>query len=248
MSPLPYADLVGRAQDSRYEPPADAPAPRPAAPAAEPAVLTPGGARGELSGRSLDGWQVGDLIGAGAAGAVYRALQPGTGRAVALKVLTGAAGWQGSFAAEARAAALVDSPQVVRLLHAGDGLPPWLRDAVEVFADPLHLAGGAPRLAHLAGRSLAHVNRTIHAAQGRTATALVNALRLEWAAARLRLGGEPVAAIAAACGLANLSHFYALFRARYGATPHRYRADAGRLTQNEVEEIAKTPSRQGSRR
>jgi hypothetical protein len=126
MSPLPYADLVGRDQGSRYEPPADAPAPRPAGPAAEPAVLTPGGARGELSGRSLDSWQVGDLIGAGAAGAVYRALQPGTGRAVALKVLTAAAGWQGRFAAEARAAALIDSPQVVRLLHAGDGPPPWL--------------------------------------------------------------------------------------------------------------------------
>jgi hypothetical protein len=126
MSPLPYAELVGREQGSRYEPPADAAAPRPAAAAPEPAVLTPGGAHGELSGRRLDGWLVGDLIGAGAAGAVYRAAQTTTGRMVALKVLIGAAGWQGRFAAEARAAALIDSPQVVRLLHTGDGPPPWL--------------------------------------------------------------------------------------------------------------------------
>ena len=56
-----------------------------------------------------------------------------------------------------------------------------------------------------------------------TATALINELRLTRAAAELKMTDLPIVRIAAECGIANLSHFYRLFNARFGVTPRRYR-------------------------
>ncbi len=105
-------------------------------------------------------------------------------------------------------------------------LPPWLHEALGIFSDPRHLGGGVPRLAHLAGRSVAHVNRVLRRCTGRSATDLVTDLRLERAAAELRLGQRTVADIATAIGLPNLGYFYQRFQARFGTTPRRYRQAA----------------------
>lgn len=110
------------------------------------------------------------------------------------------------------------------------GLPVWLREAVEVFADPRHLSGGTARLAHLAGRSQAHLNRLVRASQGRTATDLVNIVRMKWAATALRMSDRPIADIATTCGLTHLGHFYALFKEHFRVTPRRYRLDAWQST------------------
>ncbi len=110
------------------------------------------------------------------------------------------------------------------------GLPVWLREAVEVYADPRHLAGGTARLAHLAGRSQAHLNRLVRSAQGRTATDLVNAIRMRWASSALRMSDRSIADIAATCGLSHLGHFYAIFKASFRVTPRRYRLDAWQAT------------------
>jgi AraC family cel operon transcriptional repressor len=108
----------------------------------------------------------------------------------------------------------------------GAGLPAWLAQALEVFNDPRHLRGGVPELARLCGRSQEHLNRTVRASQSRRATDLVNAMRLDWAAARLRLSDRPVAEIAGECGLPNLAHFYKLFRLAFGVTPAAFRSSA----------------------
>lgn len=119
---------------------------------------------------------------------------------------------------------------LARLLEeSGDGdasAPPWLREALDAFRDPRHLAGGTARLARLCGRTEDHLNRVVRRWRQRTATDLVNDLRIDHAAAELRLGDRPIAAIAQQVGLANLGHFYACFGARYGTTPRRYRAAA----------------------
>lgn len=107
-----------------------------------------------------------------------------------------------------------------------DALPRWLRGALEAMREPDNLAGGTVALARLAGRDPAHVNRVLRRCTGRTATDLVTELRLDRAAAELRLGELPVAEIAGQVGLANLSHFYQRFHARFGATPARYRQAA----------------------
>lgn len=125
--------------------------------------------------------------------------------------------------------------EVARLMHRAPGggeaagLPAWLQQAVEAFADPANLPGGTLRLARIAGRTPEHVSRCVRAAQGRTATDLVNAVRLRWAASALREDGRPVAAIAAACGLPHQTHFYRLFRATYGTTPQGWRTAAQRI-------------------
>lgn len=103
------------------------------------------------------------------------------------------------------------------------GLPAWLVTAVEIFTDPVHLPGGVVELARLSGRSREHVNRVVRVCQGRRATDLVNAIRLDWVALELRHSDKPVERLAAECGLPNLAHFYRLFRAAYGVTPAVWR-------------------------
>lgn len=103
-------------------------------------------------------------------------------------------------------------------------LPTWLQEALRRFADDRQaLARGVPGLAALAGRSREHVNRVARVASGRTATELVNEIRLTHAAAELTMTDDPIARIAVECGLPNLSHFYQLFNSRFGTTPRRFR-------------------------
>lgn len=111
-------------------------------------------------------------------------------------------------------------------LSPAERLPVWLQDALAVFADPRHLASGVPGLARLADRGVAHLNRVVRRCTGSTATDLVCGLRLDRAAAELRLGDAPVAEIAAAVGLPNQGYFYQCFRTRFGTTPDRYRRAA----------------------
>jgi AraC family transcriptional regulator, dual regulator of chb operon len=132
--------------------------------------------------------------------------------------------------AEAEATRLLLERFLLELLHvavepaAMRAVPQWLRDALERLAgDPGALAGGVPALARLAGRSREHVNRVARATTGSTATELVNETRLTRAAAELTMTDEPIARIAAGCGLPNLSHFYRLFNARFGVTPRQLR-------------------------
>ncbi|MCK6490129.1 MAG: bifunctional serine/threonine-protein kinase/formylglycine-generating enzyme family protein [Planctomycetes bacterium] len=123
--------LVGAAEPaSPPSPPVTEPVPSP--PAANlPIALAPGGRRGALSGVEWDGFTLGDLIGSGGMGEVYRALQHGTGRLVAFKVLPPAQERDplrlARFANEARAAALVRHPQVVAVHAAGEhDARPWI--------------------------------------------------------------------------------------------------------------------------
>nr|WP_238351129.1 helix-turn-helix domain-containing protein [Kribbella shirazensis] len=106
----------------------------------------------------------------------------------------------------------------------GDGLPVWLTEAITRLADdPIALAEGVAGLAELAGRSREHVNRVIQASTGQTATAMINQLRLNRAAALLRMTDRPIASVASECGIPSLSHFYRLFNERFKATPRHYR-------------------------
>ncbi len=107
---------------------------------------------------------------------------------------------------------------------AASGLPPWAEEALErLREDPATLARGVPALAELAGRSREHVNRVIRQRTGKTTTALIQQIRLDHAAAQLRMSDTPLARVAVDSGLANLSHFHRLFKARFGVTPRAYR-------------------------
>lgn len=107
---------------------------------------------------------------------------------------------------------------------AGDGVPTWLRQAVIAFGSPDHLATGVAGFARLAGRGMAHLNRSVRRHYGTTATELVNKLRLEHASRRLGMSEDAILDIALECGFESLSYFYRVFRRAYGETPHRFRA------------------------
>jgi len=108
--------------------------------------------------------------------------------------------------------------------------PEWLSEAMETFRRPEHLRAGLPRLVKLAHKSPEHVNRTVRAFEGVTATGLVNRLRLDHAARQLRLSDRPIDTIAAECGFANLGYFYRRFKQRFNATPRRYRLQQQAVT------------------
>jgi AraC family cel operon transcriptional repressor len=105
-------------------------------------------------------------------------------------------------------------------------LPTWLHDAVESLRSEPDLSEGPLALARLADRSLDHVNRTVQRYLCKTATDLVNDIRLERAAERLRMTQRAIIQIADESGFNNLGYFYRVFTARYGVTPRRYRLAA----------------------
>jgi AraC family cel operon transcriptional repressor len=104
--------------------------------------------------------------------------------------------------------------------------PVWLAHARSSMNSPEHFAGGTLALAKLAGRSPSHVARAAVRWLGQTPTEIVNTARMDYAARQLGETARPIVEIALDCGLANLSHFYALFRARHGVSPRKYRLQA----------------------
>jgi AraC family cel operon transcriptional repressor len=104
-------------------------------------------------------------------------------------------------------------------------MPDWLQRACEQIQRPELFALGAPGLVKAAGRSAEHVARTVRAVLGQTPSDYVNRIRMEHAARELRVSNRPIAEICLECGLSNLSHFYALFRAAHGRSPLIYRQE-----------------------
>ena len=122
---------------------------------------------------------------------------------------------------------LMELPQ---LLHAqvrgAKPVPEWLERARREMAGPEQFAGGTVALARLAGRSPSHVARAAVRWYGQTPTEIVNVARMGFSARQLAETSRPIMEIALDCGLNNLSHFYALFRRRFGVSPRRYRLQA----------------------
>jgi AraC family cel operon transcriptional repressor len=104
--------------------------------------------------------------------------------------------------------------------------PDWLDVACREVRKEKYLARGLESFYRLAGRSPDHVARACRAYLGISPTEIVNAARLEHAAARLSATDNTILDIAHDCGLPNLAHFYKLFSARFGTTPRRYRLQA----------------------
>lgn len=107
-------------------------------------------------------------------------------------------------------------------------VPDWLASARREIVKPENFIGGAPAFARLAGRSPSHVARATVRWWGTTPTEIVNAARMEYAAEALAETERPIIELMLDCGLTNLSHFYALFRKRFGMSPRRYRLQAHR--------------------
>lgn len=89
------------------------------------------------------------------------------------------------------------------------------REMAETFYDDWNLDRAAAR----AGLSRRHFSGLFRAAMGRTFWEHLNELRLVYAAQLLKAGEHSVIGVVFSCGFNDLSHFYRLFRERYGAPP-----------------------------
>lgn len=140
--------------------------------------------------------------------------------------------WAERLAADGRPRLALDGflmslPRLLREPTIGlEPVPEWLVQARKQIAQPEHFAGGTPALARLAGRSASHVARATLRWWQQTPTEIVNAARMDFSARRLAETSDPILEISFDCGLTNLSHFYALFRKRFGVSPRRYRLRA----------------------
>lgn len=92
------------------------------------------------------------------------------------------------------------------------------RELRETFYDDWTLDRGAAR-AGLSRRRFTDLFRTL---TGRSFSDELNTLRLEHAAHLLRGGEHSILGVMFSCGFRDLSHFYRLFRERYGAPPKRW--------------------------
>lgn len=139
---------------------------------------------------------------------------------------------------------LLDLLRLLRRSEAPAGVPAWLEQAMARLAAPEHLAAGPAELARLCARAPAHVNRVVRACYGCTTTELVNRIRLDHAARRLKLSREGIAEIAAGCGFASLAHFYRAFAGRFDATPRAFRLShqaVGRSVPEEFRQAVPVP-------
>ena len=143
--------------------------------------------------------------------------------------------WSDRLLAEGRPRVVLDGflmefPQLRTLAGAEmkGQVPDWLAHARREIARPEYFIGGAPAFARLAGRSPSHVARAAVRWLGATPTDIVNAARMDYTAEKLAETERPIIDIMFDCGLTNLSHYYALFRKRFGMSPRRYRLQAHR--------------------
>lgn len=116
---------------------------------------------------------------------------------------------------------------VLHIAHAAGGAAgpgdPRIATLVERIAADLAAEWSLPAMAAAAGVSVPQLVRLCARHLGETPHRLLERLRLDEAGRRLESGAEPVAAIAAALGFADLSHFTRRFRRRFTITPALWR-------------------------
>lgn len=105
-------------------------------------------------------------------------------------------------------------------------VPEWLKRACLEIQKPANLADGTAAFVKLSGRCPEHVARATRQFLGKTPTDVVNLARLNHAARQLTLSDRKIADINFECGFESLTHFYKLFRKRFGLTPLKYRSRA----------------------
>lgn len=99
----------------------------------------------------------------------------------------------------------------------------WFRQLMKDMKTPDALCGGINTMVELSGRTHEHLCRVFRQRLEITPTEFVNDLRLTYAANRLLHTSDSIIDICFSVGFESLSHFYHLFRDKYGKTPRKFR-------------------------
>ena len=102
-------------------------------------------------------------------------------------------------------------------------VPVWLFNAIRDYTTPELFKQGAAGFAALCEKNIDHVNRVIRAAYDKTLSALINELRMTFAAKQLSMTNNPIKVICTDCGFTNMGHFYKVFKETFNQTPVAYR-------------------------
>lgn len=105
-------------------------------------------------------------------------------------------------------------------------MPDWLRGLCLEMMKRDNFIEGVPALRRLANSSAEHLARTFRRYLGTTPTEFVNNLRLEYAARTIASTKTKIVDICESAGFDSLSHFYHLFREKYGVPPNMFRKRA----------------------
>ncbi|HNX26609.1 MAG TPA: helix-turn-helix domain-containing protein [Phycisphaerae bacterium] len=120
--------------------------------------------------------------------------------------------------------------ELIQMLVAGshlllpyDEYPIWLGRALRKFVEQGLWDVSFDNFAKMTGRTREHVSRTVKKITGQTVSELLNSIKLEKAATDLCMTTESILYVAMNAGFNNMSHFYKLFRLRFGQSPKKFR-------------------------
>lgn len=118
-----------------------------------------------------------------------------------------------------------DIAETKRLNRRENTIPEWLNQLCAEMKKDKNMINGLPVLKKKANCSYEHLCRAFKKYLNQTPTEFINANRLDSAAAMLSGTDEKINTVALECGFENLSHFYHLFRKKYGMSPAKYRKE-----------------------
>ena len=101
--------------------------------------------------------------------------------------------------------------------------PSWLASAVTQMQSIENFRAGLPRMVELCRCSEEHLCREFRKYYRTTPVSYINAQRLGYSLYLLSNTELTILQVAEQCGFGNLSHFYRLFRERFGTSPRKYR-------------------------
>ena len=102
-------------------------------------------------------------------------------------------------------------------------LPEWLQVVCTKMQSHENFSGGLDSLQDLACRSHEHLCHVFRKYLGTTPVNYINAIKLDYAANLLVFTDKVIMDIHMESGFNNLSHFYHLFRKKFGVSPKQYR-------------------------
>ncbi|MCU7494440.1 MAG: AraC family transcriptional regulator [Ignavibacteria bacterium] len=102
-------------------------------------------------------------------------------------------------------------------------VPTWLKELCRLLQEKENFNRGIPWLQERSQRSPEHLCRAFRKFLNTTPTEFINELRLNYAANVLSSTDLEIIEVSARAGFENLSHFYHLFKEKYGLSPGEFR-------------------------